>query len=276
MKSFSMRHSGLTMSLRCNLKCKLCAAYSPYYDDPPTFSFEFLKKSIDKYFEVVDYVELFTLAGGEPLLYKDIDKVLSYLLTYQQHIGKIEIITNATVLPGANLQEVLKHTNQVIFLIDNYGIGKSTKVSELVEVLKKTDTPFRVRNYTSDNPHCSGWVDFGLHVHRGLSQSEVEQVFRNCAYSGKLGFCNVLFGGKMYLCAKSKRLEELGIQQRRSEEYLDFFDDTLSVEDKRDRIKNFENLTYLEACAYCNGLCENSERFVPAEQIQIGDLYEPR
>ncbi|MEW6064001.1 MAG: radical SAM protein [Bacillota bacterium] len=59
----------LTITHRCNLRCKLCGAYSPYYSPTPHWGYDDLAKSVIKYFEVVDYVEKFTLSGGEPLLH---------------------------------------------------------------------------------------------------------------------------------------------------------------------------------------------------------------
>ena len=44
MERFEMKRIGLCVSAKCNLKCKLCAAYAPYYENPVTFSIECLKQ----------------------------------------------------------------------------------------------------------------------------------------------------------------------------------------------------------------------------------------
>lgn len=277
MEKFIMKRIALCVSLKCNLKCKLCAAYAPYYENPKSFSIEDIKKMVDEYFNVVDYVEMFTITGGEPMIHKDIAKIISYIDdTYSDSIGKFEIITNGTVLPNKETLEVLRNVKNIDILIDNYGVDNSVKVAMLDELLKVENIRHRVRNYTSENPHCDGWVDFGNHELKHHSEEDLKALFKKCAYSGKLGFCNTIYGGKMYLCAKSKRLEELGIKTRRKEEYIDFLDVTMSVEEKREHIRGFAKLEYLEACAYCNGLCEDSERFIPAEQMKPGEKYEKR
>lgn len=276
MERFEMKKAGLFVSIKCNLKCKLCTAYAPYYKNPVSFSIECLKKIVDEYFKVVDYVNVFTITGGEPMIYKDIAKIISYIATYCDSIGKLEIITNGTVLPDKTTLDVFKSIKNLDVLIDNYGENKSLKAQELALLLKNENVSYRLRNYTSENPHCGGWVDFGNHELKHYSEDDVKAVFKKCAYSGKLGFCNMIFGGKIYLCSKSRRLEELGIKSLREEEYVDFLDATMSVEEKRARIKGFEKLEYLEACAYCNGLCEDSERFIPAEQMKAGEIYEER
>ena len=48
---------------------------------------------------------------------------------------------------------------------------------------------------------------------------------------------------------------------------LDLFDDTLSLEEQRKKIRSVLKGKSLKACAYCNGLCDNSPRFIPAEQL---------
>lgn len=276
MERFEMKRIGLCVSAKCNLKCKLCAAYAPYYENPVTFSIECLKQIVDEYFKVVDYVNVFTVTGGEPMIYKDIAEIIRYIATYCDSIGKLEIITNGTVLPNENTLDVFKSVKNLDVLIDNYGENKSVRAQELAALLEGENIGYRLRNYTFENPHCSGWVDFGNHELKHYSEIDVKNTFKKCVYSGKFGFCNTIFGGKLYLCAKSKRVEEVGVKARRKEEYIDFLDATMSIEEKRERIRGFAKLEYLEACAYCNGLCEDSERFIPAEQMKPGEIYEKR
>lgn len=274
MKEFKMKRAALTVSFNCNLKCKLCVTYSPYYCCPPVFSFEKIKTTIDKFFEVVNYVEQFTLSGGEPLLYNDLHRVIRYLAD-NKPVGKIEVITNGSIIPSQAMIDCLSIlNNRVLFLIDNYGEHLSKHVLKVANILDSLAVSYRIRNYTSDDPHCNGWVDFGSHDNRGYTFEEKKQVFQKCAYPSKLGFCNVIVDGKMYLCSKSRRLIELGIIH--GEEYVDFFDDTYSIDEKRKKILLLNKLDYLEACAYCSGFSEDSERFVPAEQMIKGVLYEPR
>jgi hypothetical protein len=48
---------------------------------------------------------------------------------------------------------------------------------------------------------------------------------------------------------------------------FDLFDDTLTLEEKRNKMVDFVNLDYQPSCAYCNGFLQGSERYVPAEQL---------
>lgn len=69
-KRVELYHSGLTITQKCTLKCKLCAGYSPYYNPQPHYSINRLSEILRRYFSIVDYVEKFTITGGEPFCMK--------------------------------------------------------------------------------------------------------------------------------------------------------------------------------------------------------------
>ena len=153
-------------------------------------------------------------------------------------------------------------------LIDNYGPQKSKNIAEIDDVLTKANISHTIRNYTEVDPHCGGWVDFGdLTIKKHLSQKQIEEVYAKCAYPQKLGFSFAIGpDGLMFPCGPSRRCKALGVAEDRKE-YVDLFDDTLSLEEQRQKIRAVLDGKSLKACAYCNGLCEDSPRFIPAEQL---------
>ena len=70
----------------------------------------------------------------------------------------------------------------------------------------------------------------------------------------------------MWPCDAVMRRTELGFPCDQSE-YIDLLDSTLSIEEQRGKIRAIYAKKSLSACAYCGGLCEDSERFVPGEQL---------
>ena len=98
----------MVATYRCTLKCKLCAAYAPYYKNPDHYEYGFLAKQIDSFFDIVDTVRDFSLSGGEPLLHKDIARLLLKLLEYKERIKRILILTNGTLLMREELLDVLE------------------------------------------------------------------------------------------------------------------------------------------------------------------------
>lgn len=263
----NLKGTGLTSTLRCTLKCKLCCTYSPYYNPTPHFSYETLTKTIDKYFNIVNHVGKFTISGGEPFLHEDLHKVIEKVSEYFNQIDTFEIITNGTICPKDELIAALKnHKDKMNIMIDHYG-KLSTKVDEISRIFSENSINFRIRNYGSDNPHCGGWVDFGDFTQKHFTKEDVEAKFNKCAYPRKLQFCFSTMDGEMHPCTPSRRCMELGIIPKNKDEYIDLFDETISIEEQRQKFYSILNMNSLSACAYCNGMCDNSERFIPAEQL---------
>jgi organic radical activating enzyme len=261
----------LLATLKCNLKCRLCCVYSPFYKNPYHPEKEFLFKCIDRYFEVVDHVSLFTISGGEPLIRSDLDEIVSYLYSYHDRFDRFEIITNGTIIPSDNLLKALgAYGKKSEILIDDYGPDLSKEAERAYKAfssLKKARV--RLRDYHSEAAHCGGWVDFGVSKNCiKKSDSEAKALFNKCAYPQKLGFCISYINGKLWSCTPLFRLVELGNLPALPEEVFDFFDNNIPDEKLRQQIKNLYNANCLSSCAYCNGLCDDSERFLPAEQLE--------
>jgi organic radical activating enzyme len=265
---FVMKRCGIIITYRCNLKCKLCTAYSPYYDIPPHFEYEDLAKSIDKYFDLVSYVGKFTISGGEPMVHKDLVKIISHTLKYKNQFDFIEIISNGTVVPNSDLMNIIKdNKDKIKFLIDDYGKNLSTKIKDIQELFETNNIRHDIRGNNIEDAHCNGWIDFGDFSQKLFSQDEIEKLFSKCALPQKMNFCFTIKKGEIHPCGPSYRCMELSIIQKNKDEYVDLFDESETKEDKQRKIFNIQNTKSLSACAYCNGMCEDSPRFPPAEQL---------
>lgn len=268
--ALTMEHATILISLVCNLKCKLCSAFSPYYTDAKHPDLENEKEALRKFFHIVSYVDKFTICGGEPLLYPFLAEVLDFLQQYKSKIGLMEILTNGTIIPSEKLLYQMRRYEKKAFcvLIDDYGSNLSRNVPRISDLLTQSNISYMVRNYTHENPHCGGWVDFGdLTVKKCLTQEAVEEKYSKCAYPQKLGFSFAIGpDGCMFPCGPSRRCRALGVIEGQAE-YINLLDDSLSAEAQRNKISAVLHGRSLEACAYCNGLCEDSPRFMPAEQL---------
>ena len=137
MKNFRLKRTLLVVSFVCNNRCKLCGVLSPYYEKPPHFTAEEIQKTISSYFDVVSYVEKFTLSGGEPLLHPELAKIIGYMKKYRSQFGKLEVITNGKLLMKPELERELVELENVQLLIDDYGIN-SEQCRMLEAQAKKT------------------------------------------------------------------------------------------------------------------------------------------
>lgn len=265
-QTLHLSNTTLVVTFRCNLKCKLCAVSAPYYDVPPHYSLESLTDSVKRYFDVVDYVDKFTINGGEPLLHPQLPDIMDFVIKYIDRIGTLEIITNGAVAPNKRLLSSLSSSDKIDILVDNYGPNLSPKVPQIIEAFNFEGVKHRVRKYYGDDAHLGGWVDLLDISKKNRSTEETEKIYMHCAYPGPFR-CFVIFGGKAYICGVYKRCESLGIIPDNPDEYVDFSNDLSPIEIKKRQIKDFYNRRYFSACEYCNGFCDDSKRYSPAEQL---------
>lgn len=270
MQEFIMPKLAFYVTLRCNLRCKRCAVYAPYYTDPFHPTLEYLQKCIGRYFEIVDHVRLFSISGGEPLVRNDLPFVVERVREFAERIDRVEIITNGTIVPSDLLIESLHPLGKKLnLLVDDYGPDKSMNAKLASEKFRLIpDAHVIHRDYHSADMHCGGWVDYGISENSVPHSAEyAKRLFSKCSYPQKLDFCTSMVNGKLYSCTQLRRLIELGKLPERPEEVFDLFDVRYSDEEIRTRIKSLYDVQYLSACAYCNGICDDSIRYPAAEQL---------
>jgi hypothetical protein len=263
-----LKHSTLAVALKCNLKCRLCLAASPYYDDAPIYSYRLLSDTVDEYFKAVDYVGKFTLTGGEPLLNKSLPGLVKYLEKLRPQIGFIEIITNGTIVPSEKLVSACKDYGNMVFLIDDYGAKLSRNVEKAMAVLAENGIEAKRRIYCGESAHLGGWVDFGDLTPKHEFGDGAEKLYGECAYSRPDNLCFGIYGGKVSLCSVSRRCAEKGIIPPGSDEILDLLDYSIPVDVKKGWFLKAERRKLLIACRYCNGMTKNSPRYPAGEQLK--------
>ncbi|MEL7661269.1 radical SAM protein [Acetobacterium wieringae] len=260
-----LKRSGIVITLRCTLKCKLCGGYAPYYKTPPHYSYDYIADTIDNYFGVIDKVGDFSITGGEPLLHKDLGRILNKTMEYSSQIGRILILTNGTMLFSDEVLEILQnHKDKLHVTISNYGF-LSTRADELENKLKILDISHRVIKYSGENLFCDGWVDYGDHSRKHFTQKETDIKGKKCAIRSR--DVSIILNGELHSCGRSFRRMELGIIPKNKNEYVDLLDSNTTINEKKDIISLMFRSDSTTSCAYCNGLCEDSERFPPAEQL---------
>lgn len=270
--AFNLKRTTVLMTLNCNLNCKLCGAYVPYYEKSSDSSVSEHMEYIERFFQIVDHLELLTISGGEPLLYKQLPEFLDSLINYSDRFDKLEIITNGTIVPNENLvSSVKKYGNKFFrFLVDNYSL--SYKIPEIHSLLEENNIPHVIRDNNCRKSHCNGWIDFGSLDNVIHSNEEAEKIFKKCAFVQKLSFCFGIFKGYMTPCGEVRYRLSLG--KASPDEYINLIDKNVSIEDQRRKILNMYEGKYLETCKYCNGMLEDSPRFQPAIQLTPEELSE--
>ena len=128
-----------------------------------------------------------------------------------------------------------------------------------------------MRKYYGEDAYFGGWIDNGKVFDRKRSPEETEKVYRNCAVYKELGGCWLLLNGKLHLCARCLQGTQHGaIPSVKNVDYLDIHDPSLSIEEKREIIRNMLECKSITACAYCDGSLgtdDPNKRVTPAEQL---------
>lgn len=259
-------HSTIILTLRCTLNCRLCSAFVPSYKTPPHYSFEIVTKTCQKLFDTVDYIDKFTLTGGEPFLHEDLHRIIDYVYDYSKHFNRLQIITNGTLLPKPAVVDALRrHKDNIYIIIDHYG-KLSTQVDALQSLLTENNIKFEVRKYYGPDSYYGGWVDYGDYT-RHNTKEKVLELSQKCA-SIQMGYTWGIWDGVMHPCCSTSHLAEiLPEYARKKVDFVDLFDDNLSRNEKRAQIARILSTPYLEACYYCDGMCPDSIRHPAAEQV---------
>lgn len=266
MEKISMSNVSLVITLKCSLKCKLCTAFAPYYENVPHYSYEMLTKSIVKYFEIVERVDKFTINGGEAFLHEDLPEIINFLASYIDRIGMLEILTNGTIVPNERILKSLSFTSKVNILVNNYGESLSTKIQQITEKFDQYGIAYRLRDQNQEKNYFGGWVDVSDLSKKNRTEEDTKAIFNKCVYPGAFR-CFAIFGDKAYICGVYLRCKLMGVISDNPSEYVDFSDDYISIEEKKKQIQNFFDRKYFSTCEYCNGFCQDSKRYTPAEQL---------
>lgn len=265
-----LRRSVVNITARCTLKCKLCVMGAPFYENPPHYSYEVIEKTIDKYFQLVDYVQWYEFSGGEPFMHKDLHKMVEKTMEYSDQFDKLLILTNGTLMPSEDLMKVLKkYKDKMVIMISHYG-DLSNRAEDLIELFEGIGIELDVKKYYGDEQHFGGWVDYGDFKKYNRSEEELERIFIHCGATKMCG-CFTTHGGEMHWCVPSARgMRLLGVIPRDKSDYIDLFDESLSIEEQRAKILSVNEKKYLKACDYCSGdhgTHDVTKRHKAAEQI---------
>lgn len=246
-------HTAVTM--QCTFNCKNCNMFVPYYRDKIHYSIDELKQMYDLFFTYVDYVFCIALLGGEPLITPVTGEIINYLgEKYLDKIGKINIISNGSVMPDNKTIEVMRKNNVLVYISDySATISYKEKLLEIVENLRSNDIECIVRN--SDE-----WKDFGFPTKPLNGCKNIRE---------HMDVCAPLFHGlndnKFYYCHVAWSAEKAGLYKLKNCDYIDL--EKLDVSEKRKVTQHALGEIreeYVSLCKVCGGCGEDNIKNVKA------------
>jgi len=256
------------VTTKCNLTCKGCLNFTNQNASKRHYSIGELKQNADYFFSAVDYVEKFHMSGGEPFLYPDFVRILSYVYeNYGQRIGAVYTATNGTILPSDDICSALSTCN-VFVEVDDYR-------SALSKPLLKNDSVIaKLKDYgiCHSDRGADYWIDLLPHNYSNGCQNDND-------LSIWYDTCNNPFAsvhnGKLYSCNYDDYAKEAGIAAPNPDDYLD-----LSMShSKRELVEFRQGYTkrgYVEFCKQCAGHeMTNRSHIAVAQQASAAQQLRP-
>lgn len=253
----------MTVSAKCNFKCKNCNMFMPYYKTDIRYTLEELKDNIDKFFSVVDYVCYIGFIGGEPLLCLCLGELIQYIKEkYSDKVANFTIHTNGSIIPSNDLTEIIKKYN-ITIAISDYGEQSPcrNKMLNTIEFFKK-------KKIYTDVRASLEWRDVGFPLEpNNFSDSEIEKHMLACSADWR-----GINDGKFYYCNIAWSAEKAGLVNLESDDYLIMEDIAKKGKEGKENLlklsEGYFEKGYMSFCKKCGGCgVDNIKLVVPGVQI---------
>lgn len=258
-------HNNLLVTTICNLNCEYCLNYTPYIKKPAHFPLQELKESVDTYFSHIDYVGLFQLTGGEPMLYHYLREIIEYISSkYRKKIGILCFVTNGSIVPDDEFISFCEKNNIFIFL-DNY----TEALPRIRKTFNETLGKIEKAGIKYNTPEVKAFVKSfpPLKNNLKINDAGLRNKYRCC----HIGVQN-LRDGKLSSCTYHAFAVNAGLIPDAPENWFDMSQMTQDILDKRKLIEfrfGFNQKGYVDWCRYCNGhITINPLLAPPAQQVK--------
>ena len=245
---------------RCTLRCKNCNLFISHAPIQRDIDLKRLKKNFDIFFDSVDYVYEYTLLGGEPLLHKSIVEIISYLGDrYGKRIGRINLISNGTVIPSNDVIDILKKYHVTIHISD---YTCSVDYKEILEKLQKKFLTNAIEYYVIPN---NTWKDV-IYPREGFQTDNPRRHMLLCGHSthsvadGRLYWCDPAFAAECFMGFVSK--EEDSLDMEANKRNYSKYEATLNI--IKYLLGDVNARGYMSICEKCAGVGSDNNRLVLA------------
>lgn len=256
-----------SITSRCTFNCKYCNFFMPYFKCDANhyeYSAKDILEDFDNYFKVVDYVASWSIMGGEPLLNKELPQIIERVYQkYSNKIGYVQVISNGTIVPDAELISIMQKCNVKMRLSDyTHVIPYDEKLQQVKECLKENDIPYDMSVYTQ-------WYDLGVRteiIPEFNDEEKIKKHMRLCATG-----CHQLNDKRFYFCGQGFARSKKRLCTLKEGDFIELQKCTGAVEDKELMLKycmGYPPKGYISVCGTCYGMGKDNDRVVGvAEQM---------
>ena len=225
---------------KCTLNCKKCSFFTPYYKQPQNFKLEDVVLWLDEVFAKAGYIETLRFVGGEPFLYPSFYEVLCYVKEkYISKIGRIVILTNATIVPNEKTLELIGSYPRARIGITDYTHVVNYK--EKLEMFKDKLHQYNI-DYWCDADKT--WFDLKFPEEK-IPATNVRKVFDDCSHH-----CRTLCDHKLFWCSFNASAHRANlIDSKINSDYINIVDATKN--EILEFIWGYSELGYNDLCRWC-------------------------
>lgn len=176
----------------CTLRCNHCVESVPHSKLQRHFEpMDKLLWEIKRVASAIEFVTVVDFVGGEPFLHPNLPELINEVRNLP-NVGLVNVFTNGTVLPNAELLHALKQEFVTVNVSDyskNLTDDMIRRIEATVKVLEEEGIAFtRVTDMT--------WYDMQSFDENHDSEEELARRFHDC----RINSCHRLYDNKMFRC----------------------------------------------------------------------------
>lgn len=251
----------------CNMACEECNTRIPFFSRKGHIQnpdFAQFKADIDKLLGSVNFIAGLILVGGEPLLNKDLAKMVEYACR-QSKIKHVSIATNCTILPSQELISAMKHRKFAAHLSNYCTVeGIKNQYQEWKEIVIREGISARLP-HDKINPDSMLFIKMPKLFPDRQEEKKVLETFSNCFGQ----YCNMLVDGVLVQCTIAVYIWQ---NMKRSQELCEEAVNIRELDQKEltRKLIEFYSRPYPSVCHYCHW--SEKMQWVPMAQ-QFGKAW---
>ena len=254
----------IVVTTKCSLQCRDCHDLMPQIPNESHYNgiLENIITDLNIILNNVSSIASIRILGGEPLLFKDLPKLLNFIKN-QNKIKSFDIISNATIKFNSDLIKELKNCFKVRVFIDDYTqyTNKATKqkLNTIIGELNQN----KIKCFVLNSGSADSWFETGKVFKRNRKRTDIINNFLTCGM-----YCVSYIGsqndksGSIFICPRASSMSKIFGIEKFNGDYIALDSKTLNQD-----FINFYTKDFFECCDYCHDM-DKPKKMIPAG-IQI-------
>lgn len=176
-----MPYFELVLTTRCTLRCESCNNLMQYFDSKTAYTctLDGITRALQELMKHVDSISWVRIIGGEPLLFKDIDKIVA-LLDSMPKVKSFDIVTNGTIIPKPALLNTLRKSHKSWVSISDYTKSPNLDIKLHIDKITQILDAHHIRNHCLWQDDKAAWFSPGKIYKRNRAREDIVRNFRAC------------------------------------------------------------------------------------------------